>query len=126
MAKQITVTCPSEIAGVLVDALRWFVARHYPHGADECSIAAREALLGLAARFEQELMATGQCSYSSRVRAFVCEAVNGYTGYLASESGRSYTHRCALMIEVCRGTSDGQGFAAATRLDEQAAPGPDA
>jgi hypothetical protein len=79
MAKQITVTCPQEIAGVLVDALRWFVACNYPHGADECSIAAREALLGLAARFEQELMEAGRCSYSSRVRAFVCEAVNGYT-----------------------------------------------
>jgi len=29
------------------------VAKHYPHGADECSIAARETLLEFAERFRQ-------------------------------------------------------------------------
>jgi hypothetical protein len=121
MAKQITVRCSAETAAVLVDALQWFVARNYPHGADECSIAAREALLDLAGRFERELGARGQSAYSSRIRAFLCEAVNSYTRQLEAQTGRSYEHRRALMIEVCRGLSDDDGFAAAQRRDEQAA-----
>ena len=53
MAKQIHIRCRREIAILLVEALQWFVAKHYPHGADECSIAARETLLDLAERFRQ-------------------------------------------------------------------------
>jgi len=121
MAKQISVRCSAETAAVLVDALQWFVARNYPHGADECSIAAREALLDLAERFERELVAQGQSAYSSRVRAFLCEAVNSYTRQLEAQTGHSYAHRRALMIEVCRGLSDDDGLAAAQRRDEQTA-----
>lgn len=123
MAKQISVRCSAQTATVLVDALRWFVARNYPHGADECSIAAREALLDLAERFERELGAQGQSAYSSRIRAFLCEAVNSYTRQLEAQTGHSHAHRRALMIEVCRGLSDDKGFAAAQRRDEQAATG---
>jgi len=122
MAKQISVRCPPEMAAILVDALRWFVACNYPHGADECSIAAREALLGVAQRFEQELSASGQSAYSSRVRAFLCEAVNGYTRYLEERDGGSYAHRREVMIEVCRGLSAGEGFAAAEQCDAQTGP----
>lgn len=119
MAKQISVRCPAEIAEILVDALRWFVASRYPYGADECSIAARETLLDLAGRLRSELVAQGHCAYSSRVRAFLCEAVNSYTQQLEQQGGRSYHHRRAKLIEVCRGLSDGEGFAAAGRLDKQ-------
>ena len=76
MAKQIQVRGPAHIAGIMVESLEWFVQTHYPRGADECSIAAREALLDLASRFERELVATGASSYSSRIRAFLCQAVN--------------------------------------------------
>jgi hypothetical protein len=122
MAKQINVRCPPEMAAVLVDALRWFVECNYPHGADECSIAARDALLGLAQRFERELSASGQCAYSSRVRAFLCEAVNGYTHHLEERDGGSYARRREVMIQVCRGLSAGEGFAAAGQRDAQTGP----
>ncbi len=121
MAKYILVQCPVEMAGVIVDALRWFVARHYPHGADECSIAAREALLNLASQFQQELVGEGCSRYSSRIRAFLCEAVKTYTLVLEQDSGQSYARRRALLIEVCRGLSDGQAYAAAAEADRQAA-----
>lgn len=118
MAKQITVRCRAEIAALLVDALRWFVASRYPYGADECSIAAREALLDLAERFERELAAQGRTGYSSRVRAFLCEAVNCYTRQLEDEGTGSWSHRRACLVEVCRGLSDGTDFETAKRLDE--------
>jgi len=123
MAKQIQVQCSAEMAQMLVDALRWFVATRYPYGADECSIAAREALLDLAERFQRELVVCGHSVYSSRVRAFLCEAVNSYTRQLECDSAASYEHRRAQLIEVCRGLSGGDGFAAAKRLDEQSAAG---
>lgn len=122
MAKQITVKCSAEIASVLVDALQWFVARHYPYGADECSIAARAALLELAERFGRELSETGRSAYSSRIRAFLCEAVNSYTRQLEHDTGVCFTHRRAGLIEVCRGLSDGNGYALATQLDERSPP----
>jgi hypothetical protein len=121
MAKQIQVQCPREIADIIVEALQWFVAQYYPHGADECSIAAREALLNLAERFRQQLVVEGRSSYSSRTRAFLCEAVNTYTRMLEQGSGQSYAHRRALIIEVCRGLSDGAGYAAATQTDQHPA-----
>ena len=123
MAKQIQIQCTREIAGIIVEALHCFVARHYPHGADECSIAAREALLNLAEHFRQELVVEGRSSYSSRIRAFLCEAVNSYTLMLEQEGGQTYEHRRALMIAVCRGLSDGGGFAAATQADQLASVG---
>jgi hypothetical protein len=119
VAKQIKVRCSAEIAGVLVNALQWFVARNYPHGADECSIAARETLLDLADRFRRELVEAGQCTYSSRIRAFLCEAVSSYTRELEQDTAECYSHRRAQLVEVCRGVSGGDGYAAAKQLDKQ-------
>lgn len=120
MGKQITVKCDPELAAVLESALRWFVASHYPHGADECSIAAREALLDLAGRFRQELAVQGCCAYSSRVRAFLCEAVNSYTCHLEREEAQSWTHRRELLIAVSRGQSTGGDYPQAAVRDRRA------
>lgn len=108
---------------MLVQALRWFVHTRYPYAADECSSAARETLLDLAARFERELLLQGHSSYSSRIRAFVCEAVKAWLMLQESETGQCFTHRCQVVIDVCRGNSDGAGFEAASALDA-AQPGP--
>ncbi len=120
MPKQITVRCSAQLAGLLEEALHWFVASHYPHGADECSIAARETLLDLAARFGQELAATGQCVYSSRVRAFLCEAVNSYTRHLEQHTAQCWEQRRGALIAVCRGLSDGKAYCEAAQRDGQA------
>lgn len=120
MPKQITVECAPQLAGLLVQALREFVATHYPQGADECSIAAREALLTLAGRFEQELAASGRCAYSSRVRAFLCEAVNSYTLGLEREQGICWANRRASLVAVSRGLSTGEDFADAEVRDRRA------
>jgi len=117
MAKQIRVLCPADIAGILIEALGWFVETNYPRGADECSIAAREALLDLAARFERELLPLGSSAYSSRIRAFLCEAVKGYIALRAAETGENYDNRCDVLVAVCRGESDGAGFDEAARVD---------
>jgi hypothetical protein len=119
MAKQISVECPAAVAGLLSEALRWFVASRYPHGADECSIAARETLLDLARRFDRELATTGRCDYSSRVRAFLTEAINSYTQRLEAEQSCSWQHRRALLIAVGRGQSSGADYAAAQARDMQ-------
>ena len=79
----------------------------------------QEALLNLAERFRQELVVEGRSSYSGRIRAFLCEAVNTYTRMLEQEKRQCYIQRRALMIEVCRGLSDGSGYAAATEADQQ-------
>jgi hypothetical protein len=117
MAKQIEVRCAADIAGIMVESLKWFVQTHYPHGADECSIAAREALLDLAGRFERELVPNGSSRYSSRIRAFLCQAVKGWLTVQEHESGQCFANRCQVVIEVCRGNSDGAGFAAAAQRD---------
>lgn len=117
MAKQITVRCSPDIARVIIAALRWFVEKNYPRGADECSIAAREALLDLVDRFESELFPAGVSHYSHRVRAFVCEAVKGYLAREAQITGQNYVHRCEVVIRVCRGLDDGADFDTAGRLD---------
>lgn len=123
MAKQIEVCCAANIAGIMVESLQWFVQTHYPHGADECSIAAREALLDLAGRFERELVAYGSSRYSSRIRAFLCQAVKAWLTLQELESGQCFANRCQVVIEVCRGNSNGAGFAAAAQRDA-ACPGP--
>jgi hypothetical protein len=120
MPKQITVECAPQLAILLVQALRGFVSTHYPQGADECSIAARETLLDLAGRFEQELAVSGRCAYSSRVRAFLCEAVNSYTHGLERAQGVSWANRRASLIAVSRGLSNGQDFADAEARDRRA------
>jgi len=117
MAKQIQVRCSATVAHIMVDALRWFVQTRYPHGADECSTAAREALLDLAGRFERELLANGHSAYSSRIRAFLCEAVRAWLMLQENETGQCFAHRCQVVIDVCRGNGDGAGFAAASELD---------
>lgn len=122
MAKQIAVQCPPEIADIIIDSLNWFVAQHYPSGADECSIAARDALFGLVHHFERELRPQGRCTYSIRMRAFLCEAVRSYLEQLGSQRGVCYSHRSRVIIDVCRGDADGGGFAEAAGLDK-AAPG---
>ena len=123
MAKQIQVRCPAHIAGIMVESLEWFVQTHYPCGADECSIAAREALLDLASRFERELVPTGASSYSSRIRAFLCQAVKAWLTLQERQTGQCFANRCQVVIEVCRGNSDGAGFSAAAQRDA-AQPGP--
>lgn len=123
MARQIQVCCPADIAHIMVQALRWFVQTRYPHGADECSSAAREALLDLAGRFERELLVDGHSAYSSRIRAFLCEAVRIWLILQEDDTGQCFAHRCQVVIDVCRGNSDGAGFAAASELDA-AHPGP--
>ena len=123
MAKQIEVRCDADIASLIIESLEWFVQTHYPHGADECSTAAREALLELKRRFETELLARGVSRYSSRIRAFVCEAVRGWLGLQESRSGECFAHRCEVVVAVCRGLSDGAGYALAEQQDA-AAPGP--
>jgi hypothetical protein len=123
VAKRIEVRCSPQIADVVVASLHWFVATHYPRGADECSIAARESLLSLAERFEQELVEEGTSAYSSRMRAFVCQAVKAHLAWQESETGRCYANRCRVVVEVCRGESDGAGFEAAERCDAES-PGP--
>jgi hypothetical protein len=124
MAKQIEVRCSAQVAQIMIDALRWFVELNYPRGADECSIAARDALLDLALRFERELVPDGVSRYSSRIRAFLCQAVKAYLGLQELETGQCFVHRCELVVQVCRGTSDGSGFAAAAELDaDRAGPG---
>ncbi|MGD2074086.1 MAG: hypothetical protein PVI91_06550 [Gammaproteobacteria bacterium] len=124
MAKQIEVRCPPDIAAIMIEALRWFVEVNYPRGADECSIAAREALLDLVARFERELLPNGVSRYSSRIRAFLCEAVKAYLASQELNTGQRFSHRCAVVTDVCRGNSYGEGFAAAAARDAtDAAPG---
>lgn len=123
MAKQIEVRCTAGIADIIVTALTWFVQTHYPHGADECSSAAREALLDLASRFERELVPHGASRYSHRIRAFVCQAVKAWLSQQELATGQCYVNRCQVVIEVCRGISDGAGFAAAAQRDA-ARPGP--
>jgi hypothetical protein len=117
MVRQIEVRCPPEIAAIMVEALRWFVEVNYPRGADECSIAAREALLDLVARFEHELVPSGVSNYSSRIRAFLCEAVKAYLAAQELQTGQCFAHRCEVMIGVCRGNSTGDDFAAAAERD---------
>ncbi len=123
MARQIEVRCPAHIAGIMVEALRWFVQVSYPRGADECSSAAREALLDLASRFERELVPGGTSAYSARIRAFLCQAVKAYLALQERETGQCLANRSELIIRVCRGESDGSGFAAAAERDA-ARPGP--
>ena len=125
MAKQITVQCDTEIGKIIVNALSWFVDSHYPRAADECSAAAREALLDLISRFEQGLLVNGQSAYSSRIRAFVCEAIKGYVPQLSQQSGESFRNREALIIAVCRGESDGRGYDEATARDRITTADPD-
>ncbi len=117
MPKQITIQCSVEIAALLEKALRWFVASRYPHGADECSIAAREALLDLAQRFRDRLAVDGRCVYSGRTRALLCEALNSYTRQCELDSGQSWAARRDELIAVCRGLSDGAGYVKAEQLD---------
>lgn len=117
MARQIRVTCNSQMAEIIIEALQWFVDSHYPHCADECSTAAREALLDLIARFQRELLVTGRSTYSSRVRAFVCEAIKGYTSLLEQQQGESYERRKTALISVCRGETEGGDFAALQAAD---------
>ena len=123
MAKQIDVRCAANIADIIVASLKWFVQTRYPHGADECSIAAREALLDLAGRFERELVPQGASRYSSRIRAFVCEAVKAWLSRQELETGQCFVNRCQVVVEVCRGHSDGAGFALAAQRDAER-PGP--
>lgn len=104
---------------LIIDALRWLVASRYPHAADECSAAAREALLDLAQQFQRELVAQGRSAYNRRIRAFLCEAVNAYTQKLEQDTGQSYRHRRELLVEVCRGLSAGDRYRAAARADLQ-------
>ncbi len=125
MAKQITVECRQELAGIMIDALNWFVAEHYPSGADECSIAARDALFGLAHHFEQVLQAEGHCTYSIRMRAFLSEAIRSYFEQLAVQRGEQTSNRTRVLIAVCRGDSNGADFEEAAVLDAAALPGPE-
>lgn len=118
MAKQIEVKCAREIGDIIIQALTWYVDAHYPRAADECSAAAREALLDLVARFERELLVSGQSAYSSRIRAFVCEAIKGYVPQLSLRYGESFRNREAIIIAVCRGESDGQEYAEASARDQ--------
>jgi hypothetical protein len=120
MAKQIEVQCTGEIGDIIVQALAWFVESHYPRAADECSAAAREALLDVIARFERELLVNGKSAYSSRIRAFVCEAIKGYMLQLSRHFGETFENREALIISVCRGESDGRSYAEATAQDRSA------
>ena len=75
------------------------------------------APLDLADRFKRELLMNGRALYSIRIRAFLCEAVKSYLAEQEALSGRGYTHRCRILIDVCRGDSDDAGFAEAERLD---------
>jgi hypothetical protein len=61
----------------------------------------------------------GRSSYSRRVRAFLCEAVNSYTRHLEQGGAGCYDHRRAELIDVCRGISSGDGYRAARQRDEQ-------
>lgn len=126
MAKQIKVQCAREIGEIIVQALSWYVETHYPRAADECSAAAREALLDLISRFERELLVSGRSVYSSRIRAFVCEAVKGYMPQLSARHGASFLNREALIIAVCRGESDGREYADATQRDNAVSDTPGA
>jgi hypothetical protein len=117
MARQLEVQCQAEPAAIIVAALLWFVDSHYPYAADECSAAAREALLDLVDRFERELLPTGKSAYSSRIRAFVCEAIKGYAALLEARDGESYALRAEVLIAICRGESAGEGYAAALAQD---------
>jgi hypothetical protein len=117
MPKQIQIQCTREVGDIIIQALSWYVEAHYPRAADECSAAAREALLDLVAQFERELLVDGQSAYSSRIRAFVCEAVKGYVPQLSQRLGESFQHREALIIAICRGESDGRDYAEAAVRD---------
>ncbi len=117
MAKQIEIQSTREVWGIIVEELSWFVESHYPRAVDECSAAAREALLDLISRFERELLVNGQSAYSRRIRAFVCEAIKGYIPQLSQRSGESFQNREVLIIAVCRGESDGREYAEATARD---------
>lgn len=123
MAKQIRIRCPAQLAQLMIDALKCFVDRHYPAGADECSIAARDALYDLADRLDRELLAHGETSYSIRMRAFLCEAVRSHLMLQAMETGVCHDNRCQVLIDVCRGKSDGSGFDAAADRDAATATG---
>lgn len=101
----------------MIDALKWFVDRHYPAGADECSIAARDALYDLAGCLERELLAQGETAYSIRMRAFLCEAVRSYLVSREHETGVCHANRCRVLIDVCRGKADGSAFDAAAARD---------
>lgn len=118
MPREIEVRCPPATGRRLVEALRGYVASRYPYAADECSAAAREALLDLADRFERDLVGTGVCIYSQRIRAFVSEAVRYHCEVLEAREGKPYRARCELYVGIVRGTpADRQDEAAAERAD---------
>ena len=117
MAKQIRIRCPANVAQLIIDALRGFIERNYPVGADECSIAARDALYDLVGRLESELLPHGEISYSIRMRAFLCEAARSYLVLQGLESGTCFDNRCKALVAICRGEADGADFDAAAERD---------
>lgn len=126
MARLIEIRCPPGAARWLAQAVRAFVARHYPYAADECSAAAREALLDLAQRFETELADAGACRYSQRIRAFVCEAVRTHCEALEQSEGVSYGRRLELYTAIVRGrAATGSDLAEAESVDLDRGTGAD-
>jgi hypothetical protein len=51
------------------------------------------------------------------MRAFLCEAVRSRLEFQALQDGIGFENRCRVLVEVCRGSSDGSDFEAAAALD---------
>lgn len=61
-----------------MDAIRAYVATHYPPGVADCAQAAREALLDVADNIETACPGAERISLSRRLRSLLKLAVNEY------------------------------------------------
>ena len=77
-AKVFELQCSPHLCGVMVAAIRGYVAVQYPPGVSDCALAAREALLMVADNIETVCQTEPTVSLSRRLRTMLKIAVNFY------------------------------------------------
>lgn len=116
MNKRIEIACSAEIKDILVQAIRDYTEVAFPAGGSDCVLVAREAMLDAAHAFEREFAATpGHSGYNKRLRAMVKEALRLRYQLLAVDTGRDFSHECALLLDIAAGAVHGEAELAAAR-----------
>jgi len=102
--KTLPIYCSEAMKDLICQSMLEYADYAYPAGVDECSLAAREALIDCEKAMQKHFDAEkNQTVISRRIRALVKLAIQYHFRVLTQETEQHYAHEIAVLLDVASG-----------------------
>jgi len=118
--KTLAIYCSPAMKDLICQSMLEYADYAYPAGVDECSLAAREALIDCEKAMQKQFDAEkNQTVISRRIRALVKLAIQYHFRVLNQETGQNNAHEIAVLLDVASGENIPESTYLASKSKDQ-------